>query len=68
MALNYLGKSISKNRLIHEFGQGERFKTYPHGRNASFNTNCNVLMALTSSPIEAEKYAIQIERVIKFLS
>ncbi|KAI0456306.1 Ent-kaurene synthase [Xylaria acuta] len=68
LALAYMGKEYSLDRLIKAFeGQGH-FKTYEDDRNTSFSTNCNIIICLlTSREPGAPKHASQVAKAARFL-
>ena len=66
-ALNLLGVPVSAAKLVEEFETTDHFKTYDMERNPSFSANCNVLIALLSSTEGPCHYAVQTEKVIKFI-
>lgn len=66
LALSLLGQTTSMKRLIAAFEGEHHFKTYFTERNASFSTNCNVLIALLHMR-DVPSYAPQIQKATRFL-
>ncbi|GAP88722.2 putative ent-kaurene synthase [Rosellinia necatrix] len=66
LALGALGVQIDRAPLIRNFEGSSHFKTYQLERNPSVSANCNVLLALLTSP-NVEEYVPQIEKAVKFL-
>ena len=66
LAMRSVGKAASAEKLVHTFEADAHFKTYTCERNASFTTNCNVLIALL---LEGNilSYVSQIEKATRFL-
>jgi len=65
--LRRLGKPAFVEPMIKEYHTPSHFKTYPFERNPSFTVNCNVLTSLLSTDLQIEKYAQEIESVVRFL-
>ncbi|KAL7912258.1 Ent-kaurene synthase [Trichoderma velutinum] len=66
LALTALGVQIDRTPLVWNFESGGHFKTYQLERTPSVSANCNVLLALLTSP-DVDQYAPQIEKAVKFL-
>lgn len=61
-----LGTFVSADGMVKEYEGDEYFKTYHGERNSSFSTNCNVLMALLTTP-SPMKFKPQIEKIVRYL-
>ncbi|KAL7917301.1 Ent-kaurene synthase [Trichoderma austrokoningii] len=66
LALTALGVQIDRTPLVWNFESGGHFKTYQLERTPSVSANCNVLLALLTSP-DVDQYVPQIEKAVKFL-
>ncbi|KAF2756145.1 Ent-kaur-16-ene synthase [Pseudovirgaria hyperparasitica] len=68
LTLSLLGRSetVSPKPMIRRFEVDNHFSTFGSERDASFTTNCHVLMALLHQD-EAGKYTSQICKTVKFL-
>ncbi|KAI0534240.1 hypothetical protein GGR58DRAFT_520551 [Xylaria digitata] len=66
LALTALGLQIDRAPLISNFEGSSHFKTYQFERTPSISANCNVLLALLTSP-DVDQYVPQIEKAVKFL-
>ncbi|KAF2967053.1 hypothetical protein GQX73_g6510 [Xylaria multiplex] len=66
IALTALGLEIDRAPLIRNFEGSTHFKTYQFERTPSISANCNVLLALLTSP-DVDQYVPQIEKAVKFL-
>ncbi|KAL7928807.1 Ent-kaurene synthase [Trichoderma chlorosporum] len=65
-ALTALGVQVDRAPLVWNFESSSHFKTYQLERTPSVSANCNVLLALLTSP-DVDQYALQIEKAVKFL-
>ncbi|CAJ2500664.1 Uu.00g035170.m01.CDS01 [Anthostomella pinea] len=66
IAMAYLGRNISPERLISTYRVGDHFQTYAAERVPSITTNCNALMAICLSP-QAEDHESVIIATTQFL-
>ncbi|KAI4149779.1 MAG: hypothetical protein LQ340_004453, partial [Diploschistes diacapsis] len=66
LALRSLGLEVDPKPMIEMFESETYFKTYLLEQNASFSTNCNVLLALLSLP-SPDTHLSQIEKALAFL-
>ncbi|KUI67223.1 Copalyl diphosphate synthase [Cytospora mali] len=66
LALTALGVQIDRAPLIWNFESSSHFKTYELERDPSASVNCNVLLALLTSP-NVDQYVPQIEKAVEFL-
>lgn len=66
LTLNLHGRQTSPERLVQEFRAEGYFKTYKMERNPSLSANCNVFLALLSSP-EPWSYLSDIETTLRYL-
>lgn len=66
LALTGLGVQIDRDPLIRNFEGSDHFKTYQLERDPSASANCNVLLALLTSP-NVDQFVPQIEKAVKFL-
>ncbi|RWA10591.1 hypothetical protein EKO27_g4513 [Xylaria grammica] len=67
IALCDLGYSPSVNGLLEAFERRDHFITYPNERNASFTTNCHVLISLLKIS-DSSYYTSQIRKAIVYLT
>ncbi|KAL6873059.1 Ent-kaurene synthase [Trichoderma novae-zelandiae] len=66
LALTALGVQMDRAPLVWNFESSSRFKTYQLERTPSISANCNVLLALLTSP-DVDQYVPQIEKAVRFL-
>lgn len=64
--LNMLGAPTTADPMIRKYSTGSHFRTYEGERDASFTTNCNVLVALCHST-NVSDHAGDIAMVMRFL-
>ncbi|ETS04533.1 Ent-kaurene synthase [Trichoderma reesei RUT C-30] len=67
LAMTSLGVHVDRAPLIWSFESSNRFKTYRLERTPSVSANCNVLVALLTSPDDVDLYVPQIEKAVRFL-
>ncbi|KAI4203864.1 MAG: hypothetical protein LQ350_001486 [Teloschistes chrysophthalmus] len=67
LMLNLCGHRVTPDQMLSHFKISEgHVQTFFGERNASFSTNCHVLMALLNAP-EPQRYSDQIERIAEYL-
>ncbi|KAH8645693.1 hypothetical protein BX600DRAFT_484952 [Xylariales sp. PMI_506] len=66
LSLTALGVQIDRSPLIRHFEGSSHFRTYQFERDPSVSANCNVLLALLTSP-NVVQYATQINKAAGFL-
>jgi hypothetical protein len=66
LSLQLCGESVDAIACMREFERETHFETYPGERDASFTTNCNILLALSHLP-DSQRWSAQIDKATAFL-